>query len=73
MSSLRYEYVHMDAFEQFVRAGMELNDQPVDDTEIAIMRVADAVYGSQVRDLLAEDLRDVKPELDFDPARAPRS
>ena len=63
----------MDAFERFVRAGMELADQPVDDTELAIMRVADAAYGSQVRDLLAENLQDVKPELDFDASRAPRS
>lgn len=61
----------MDAFEQFVRAGMELAEQDIDDTDIAIMRVAEAVYGSQVRELLAEDLREVKPELAFDPSRAP--
>ena len=61
----------MDAFEQFVRAGMELAEQDVDETDIAVMRVAEAVYGSQVRALLAEDLREVKPELDFDPSRAP--
>ncbi|MEA2473673.1 MAG: hypothetical protein QOE06_1588 [Thermoleophilaceae bacterium] len=63
----------MDAFEQQVRAAMELAEQDVDDTDIAIMRVADEVYGSQVRALLAEDLHDVKPELDFDPSRAPTS
>lgn len=63
----------MDAFEQFVRAGMELAEQDVDDTDIAIMRVAEAIYGSHVRTLLAEDLREVKPELDFDPSRAPAS
>jgi hypothetical protein len=61
----------MDAFEQFVRAGMELADQTVDDTDIAIMRVAEEVYGTQVRALMAEDLREMKPELDFDPSRAP--
>jgi hypothetical protein len=61
----------VDAFEQFVRAGMELADQSVDDTDIAVMRAADAVYGSQLRALLAEDLRAVLPELDFDPSRAP--
>ena len=63
----------MDAFEQFVRAGMELAEQDVDETDIAVMRVAEAVYGTQIRALLAEDLREVKPELDFDPARAPTS
>jgi hypothetical protein len=61
----------MDAFEQFVRAGMELAGEDLDETDIAIMRVADDIYGSQVRSLLAEDLRHVKPELDFDPSRAP--
>jgi hypothetical protein len=63
----------MDTFEQFVRAGMELAEEDVDDTDIAVMRVADEVYGSQIRALLAEDLREVKPELDFDPSRAPTS
>jgi hypothetical protein len=63
----------MDAFEQFVRAGMERAGEPVDDTDIAVMRAAEAIYGSQIRLLIAEDLRDVKPELDFDPRRAPTS
>lgn len=64
-------HTYMDAFERFVRAGMELAGETVDDTDLAIMRVADEVYGSRVRALMAEDLRDVKPELDFDPSRAP--
>ena len=63
----------MDAFEQFIRAGAELTGETVDDTDIAIMRVADEVYGSQVRSLMGEDLREVKPELDFDPSRGPTS
>ncbi|HEX8648703.1 MAG TPA: hypothetical protein VF715_17540 [Thermoleophilaceae bacterium] len=63
----------MDTFERFIRAGMELAEEDVDDTDIAVMRVADEVYGSQIRALLAEDLREVKPELDFDPSRAPTS
>jgi hypothetical protein len=61
----------MDTFEQFVRAGMEQAGYDIDETDIAVMRVAESVYGSQIRALLAEDLRDVKPELDFDPERAP--
>ncbi len=64
-------HTYMDAFEQYVRAGAELSGDAVDDTDIAIMRVADEVYGSQVRALLAEDLREIKPELAFDPSRAP--
>ena len=66
-------HTYMDAFEQFVRAGLELAGDSVDDTDIAIMRVADQVYGSQIRALLGEDLRAAKPELDFDPSRAPAS
>ena len=64
-------HTYMDAFEQYVRAGAELAGYTVDDTDIAIMRVAEDVYGTQVRALLAEDLREVKPELAFDPSRAP--
>ena len=64
-------HTYMDAFEQFVRAGMELAGETVNDTDIVIMRIADEVYGSQVRSLLGENLRDVKPELAFDPSRAP--
>ena len=64
-------HTYMDAFEQFVRAGMELAGETVNDTDLVIMRIADEVYGSQVRALMAEDLRDVKPELAFDPSRAP--
>ena len=64
-------HTYMDAFEQFVRAGAELAGYTVDDTDIAIMRVAEDVYGTQVRALLAKDLRDAKPELDFDPSRGP--
>lgn len=66
-------HTYMDAFERFVRAGLELAGETVSETDIIVMRIADEVYGSQVRALMAEDLREVKPELDFDPARAPTS
>ncbi len=64
-------HTYMDAFEQFVRTGAELAGETVDDTDLAVMRVAEDVYGTQVRALLAEDLREVKPELAFDPSRGP--
>ena len=64
-------HTYIDAFEQYVRAGAELAGYTVDDTDIAVMRAAEEVYGSQVRALLAEDLREVKPELAFDPSRGP--
>ena len=61
----------MDAFERFVRAGLELNGLEVDEIDLAVMRSADAVYGPAMRELAAADLRDVLPEHDLDPSRAP--
>jgi hypothetical protein len=62
----------VDAFERFVRAGLELNGETVDDVDIAVIRAADAVYGPGMRALADADLRDVLPEVDLDPGRAPR-
>ena len=61
----------MDAFEQHVRAGLELLGYEVDEAELAVMRVADGVYGPQLRALVEADLRDVWHEPDLDPGRAP--
>lgn len=61
----------MDAFERHVRAGLELLGHDVDDAELAVMRVADGVYGAQLRALVEADLRAVWAEPDFDPSRAP--
>lgn len=62
----------MDAFERYVRSGLELAGVPVDDVDMAVMRAADAVYGPGMRALLEADLREVMPEFDLDPGRAPR-
>ena len=62
----------MDAFERFVRAGLELNGLPVDDVDIAVIRAADAAYGADMRRLDEADLTHVWPEPDLDPSRAPR-
>jgi hypothetical protein len=43
----------------------------LDDAELAVMRVADGVYGPQLRALVAADLTAVWPEPDMDPGRAP--
>ncbi|HEU0024882.1 MAG TPA: hypothetical protein VFQ12_09640 [Thermoleophilaceae bacterium] len=43
----------------------------VDETELAVMRVADGVYGDQLRALVAADLTAIWPEPDMDPSRAP--
>ena len=43
----------------------------VGETELAVMRVADGVYGPQLRALVAADLSAVWAEPDMDPGRAP--
>jgi hypothetical protein len=62
----------VDAFERYVRAGLELAEVPVDDVDLAVMRAADAVYGPGMRALARADLREVLPEIDLDPSRPPR-
>ena len=62
----------MDALERYTRAGLELAGEEIDETEIRIIRLADGVYGDEMRALDAADLSDVWPEADMDPGRAPR-
>jgi hypothetical protein len=54
-----------------VRAGLELLGYDVDESELAVVRVADGVYGPGLNALVAADLRDVWTEPDMDPSRAP--
>jgi Asp-tRNA(Asn)/Glu-tRNA(Gln) amidotransferase A subunit family amidase len=61
----------MDAFERFVRGGLELAGMEVGDVELGVMRVADAIYGERVRALIQADLADVAEEPDLDPGRPP--
>jgi hypothetical protein len=62
----------MDAFEQYVRAGLELQGFEVDDVDLHIIRAADGAYGPDMRALERADLREVWPETDLDPSRPPR-
>lgn len=62
----------MDALERWVRAGMELAGKEVDETDLAVIRAADAAYGPELRALADADLTGVLPETDLDPARPPR-
>jgi hypothetical protein len=64
----------MDGGEQFdevARLTLGRYGIPVDDVDLAVMRVAEQVYGPGRDALLAADLSDVPPEHDFDPSRAP--
>ncbi|MEA2479811.1 MAG: hypothetical protein QOJ07_1733 [Thermoleophilaceae bacterium] len=61
----------MDAFEQYVRAGLELAGLELDDIDLAVIRAADAVYGPGMRALETADLAGVWAEPDLDPGRPP--
>ncbi len=54
-----------------MRVGLAVLGYDVDEAELAVMRVADGVYGPQLRALVAADLRQVWAEPDMDPSRAP--
>lgn len=62
----------MDALERYVRAGLERTGDEVSDTDIAVIRAADAVYGPAMAALDAAGLAHVMSEPDLDPSRAPR-
>jgi hypothetical protein len=62
----------VDALERYVRAGLELAGEEVDDTDLAVIRAADAVYGPALAALDAADVSGVLPETDLDASRAPR-
>jgi hypothetical protein len=64
----------MDSGEQFdtlVLLTLGRYGIPVDDVDLAVMRVAERVYGPGRDALLAADLSDVAPEHDLNPSRAP--
>jgi hypothetical protein len=62
----------VDAFEQFVRGGLGRAGLDVDETELAIMRYIDELFGPEIGALLAVDMHRLWAEPDLDPSRAPR-
>jgi hypothetical protein len=58
-------------FETLVRLALGRYGIEVDEVDLAIMQVAERVYGPPRDALLAADLSDVPPEQDLDPSRAP--
>jgi hypothetical protein len=62
----------VDALETYVRAGLELAGDEVDEVDIAVIRAADAVYGPAMRALDEADLTHVMPEPALDPSRPPQ-
>lgn len=63
----------MDAFEQYVRGGLERAGESVEQLELDIMRYIDNLYGPEIRALMEADLRGIWTEIPLDPSRAPSS
>lgn len=61
----------MDAFEGYVRGGLERAGIEVGEEEVALLRAVDAVYAPALRELQEVDLARVDAETDLDPARPP--
>jgi hypothetical protein len=62
----------VDVLETYIRAGLELAGEEVDEVDIAVIRAADAVYGPAMRALDEADLTNVMPEPALDPSRPPQ-
>jgi hypothetical protein len=60
-----------DEFETWVRASLAHYGLQADDVDLAVMRVAEQVYGPQRDALMAADLSGVAPEQALDPSRSP--
>ena len=60
-----------EQFDQVVRLTLGRYGIPVDEVDLAVMRVAEQLYGPGRDALLAADLSDVQPEHALDPSRAP--
>jgi hypothetical protein len=60
-----------DEFAGFVRSALARAGMEFDETDIAVIRVADAVYGPDREALMAADLSAAPVEHDCDPSRPP--
>jgi hypothetical protein len=60
-----------EQFDAYVRLALARYGLEADDVDLAVMRVAEDVYGPARNALLLADLTGVPPEHDLDPARAP--
>jgi hypothetical protein len=60
-----------DAFERFARAGLERLGIEPSDEDLAVIRVADSVYGPHIEALIEADLSGVEPEPETDLSRPP--
>jgi hypothetical protein len=60
-----------DGFSRFVGGGFELLGIEADETELAVIEVAGAIYQPHIDALLDADLGEVEPEPRIDLSRSP--
>jgi len=60
-----------DQFASYVRAVLARAGIEADETDIAVIRVADSVYGPDRETLMSADLSQFPVEHDLDPSRPP--
>lgn len=60
-----------EGFQEYARVALSRAGIEVDEVDLAVMSVAEAVYGPEREALLAADLSHVPYEHDLDPSRAP--
>ena len=60
-----------EGFGEYARVALAQMGIEVDDVDLAVMNVAESVYGPERDALMAADLSAVPYEHDFDPSRAP--
>lgn len=60
-----------DEFAAFVRLALARAGVETDDTDLAVIRVADSVYGPDRQALMSADLSAAPVEHDLDPSRPP--
>jgi hypothetical protein len=65
--------VEEDRFATFVHLALERAGVEVDQTDLAVIRAADAVYGPDREALMSADLSGMPVEHDLDPSRPPSS
>jgi hypothetical protein len=62
-----------DGLQSFLAGGFELAGIEADETELAVMAVAESIYRPHIEALLEADLDDVAPEPEIDLSQPPRA
>lgn len=65
--------MHEDQFAAFVRTALARAGVETDETDLAVIGVADVVYGPDREALMSADLSGAPLEHDLDPSRPPSS